>query len=611
MKLRTRLLLGYAGFVLSLGILGAWSARTLSQMSAVSVRIISENYDSVVAAQDMKESLERQDSAAVFDLLGEHDRAARQAAEHRRRFNVAFDKAAANITEVGEREVIDAIRRERNDYYAQYDAFLNATGDRTSRYFRVLEPRFDAVRGECDRLLRLNQEAMRRKAAAASAAARRFYFITLALAFVLMAIGVGIGLSLSNSILKPVRQLTEATTKVAGGDLDAAVSVQSSDEIGVLAEGFNRMAERIRELRRSDLGKLLVAQQTTEAAIDSLYDPVIVTDSDGRVTRINPAAERLFGAKGEVVGRPIEQVARDPRIAQAVTDVLRSKRAAASEGAEVLPWAVDGARRAFRTRSTPMRDADDRLVGVVTLLEDITHLSEISRLKSEFIAAASHELRTPLTSVQMGVHLLLEGAAGPLDKRQADILEVCRDDTARLERLMRQLLDLSKIESGATAAVRAPIRPSVLVHEAVDSLALQAESKGLHVVVDAPADVPEVAADRDQVERVLVNLVTNATRATPAGGTITVAAAPRDADVVFSVTDTGSGIPREYLPRIFEPFIQVPNAPAGGSGLGLTISRRIVEGHGGRLSVQSEPGRGSTFSFNIPIQESRDEVARS
>jgi PAS domain S-box-containing protein len=387
--------------------------------------------------------------------------------------------------------------------------------------------------------------------------------------------------------------------------------VQSSDEIGVLAEGFNRMAERIRELRRSDLGKLLVAQQTTEAAIDSLYDPVIVTDSDGHVTRINPAAERLFGARTDVIGRPIAQVAREPRLAQAVTDVLRSKRAAASEGAEVLPWAVDGARRAFRTRSTPMRDADDRLVGVVTLLEDITHLSEISRLKSEFIAAASHELRTPLTSVQMGVHLLLEGAAGPLDKRQTEILEVCRDDTARLERLMRQLLDLSKIESGATAAVRAPIRPSVLVHEAVDSLALQAEAKGLHLVVDAPADVPEVAADRDQVERVLVNLVTNATRATPPGGTITVAAAGQGNDVVFSVADTGSGIPRDYLPRIFEPFIQVPNAPAGGSGLGLTISRRIVEGHGGRLSVQSEPGRGSRFSFTIPVQESRDEATRS
>src|SRR5215471_11818506 len=554
MKLRTRLLVGYAGFVIALGILGAWSARTLLQMSAVSGRIISENYDSVVAAQDMKESLERQDSAAVFDLLGEHDRARRQAAEHRVRFNNAFDRAAANITEVGEREAVDAIRRERDEYYREYDAFLSATGDRTSQYFRVLEPRFDMVRAECDHLLRLNQEAMRRK---------------------------------------------------------AATAVATADEVGALAAGFNLMAERIRELRRSDLGKVLVAQQTTEAAIDSLYDPVIVTDSDGRVTRINPAAQRLFGARERVLGRPIVEVARDPRIVQAVTDVLQSKRAAASETAEVLPWAVDGTRRAFRTRSTPMRDADDRLVGVVTLLEDITHLSEVSRLKSEFIAAASHELRTPLTSIQMGVHLLLEGAAGPLDRRQTEILEACRDDTARLERLMRQLLDLSKIESGATAPVRAPIRPSVLVHEAVDSLALQAESKGLHVVVDTPPDVPEVAADRDQVERVIVNLVTNATRATPAGGTITVATARRGGDVVFSVADTGSGIPRDYLPRIFEPFIQVPNAPAGGSGLGLTISRRIVEGHGGRLTVQSEPDRGSTFSFTIPIEEPRDEVARS
>ena len=210
------------------------------------------------------------------------------------------------------------------------------------------------------------------------------------------------------------------------------------------------MAERIRELRRSDMGKLLVAQQTTEAAIDSLYDPVIVADGAGLVTRINPAAERLFGPRADTVGKSINAVARDPRIAQSVTDVLHAHVPAASEdAAAVLPWAVDGARRAFRIRSTPMKDADGRLVGVVTLLEDITHLSEVSRLKSEFIAAASHELRTPLTSVQMGIHLLLESDAGTLDERQREILQVCREDTARLDRLMRELLDLSTIESGA------------------------------------------------------------------------------------------------------------------------------------------------------------------
>jgi len=541
-------------------------------MSAVSGRIISENYDSVVAAQDMKESLERQDSAAVFELLGEHERAMRHMAEHRARFNAAFDKAAANITEPAEPDVIDAIRRGRDDYYRQYDDFLRASGNRTTRYFRELEPRFNAVRADCDRLLHLNQEAMRGKAAAASQRARRWFLMTLVLAAVLIVAGAAAAFRISTAVVGPVRQLTDATTRIAAGDLEATVPVQSADEIGALAIGFNRMAERIRELRRSDLGKLLVAQQTTEAAIDSLYDPVIVTDSEGRVTRVNAAAERLFGARASVMGKPINAVARDPRIAQAVTDVLRSERAIASENtAAVLPWAIDGAQRAFRIRSTPMRDADGRLVGAVTLLEDVTHLAEISRLKSEFIAAASHELRTPLTSVQMGVNLLLEGAAGVLTPKQQEILQVCREDTARLERLMRQLLDLSKIESGAVTPVRVAVQPSVLVREAADAVRVQAGRKGIDLVLDAPPDLPAVSADRDQIERVIGNLVTNALRATPAGGTITIAAARRGADMAFSVTDTGAGIPRDYLSRIFDPFIQVPNAPSGGAGLGLTI----------------------------------------
>jgi PAS domain S-box-containing protein len=609
MTLRNKLLLGYAGFVLALGLLGAWSARTLSQMSAVSGRIIAENYDSVVAAQDMKESLERQDSAALFDLQGQQDRARRQATEHRGRFDAALATASANITEPGEREAVEAIRLGRDEYYRRFDAFANASGDRTAAYFQLLEPQFNEVRAASDRLLRLNQEAMRRKADAASRIAKRWFFVTLALAIVLMAAGVAIELSLSKAIVGPVAQLTAATTRLASGDLDTpAVPVRSADEIGTLAASFNRMADKLRELRRSDMGKLLVAQQTTEAVIDSLFDPVIVADGAGLVTRVNPAAERLFGARAGALGKPIDAVTRDARIAQSVADVLRSQAPAASEdAAATLPWAVDGARRAFRIRSTPMKDVDARLAGVVTLLEDVTHLSEVSRLKSEFIAAASHELRTPLTSAQMGIHLLLEGAAGPLDERQRDILQVCREDTTRLDRLMRELLDLSKIESGAVTPQMAPMRPAKLLSEAVDPLRLQAEAKGVRFDVDAPPDLPQVAVDRGQIERVLGNLVTNALRATLEGGTITVAAVRRGAEVAMSVADTGSGIPREYLSTIFEPFVQVPHASAGGAGLGLTISRRIVEGHGGRLSVQSEPGRGSTFTFTVPIAGERQE----
>jgi signal transduction histidine kinase len=497
MKLRTKLLVGYAGFVLALGVLGAWSARTLSQMSAVSGRIIAENYDSVVAAQDMKESLERQDSAAVFDLLGQHDRARAQMAEHRPRFDAALAKAASNITETGEAEIVSDIRSGRDEYYRRFDAFLSRGRPRaadppageadggTALYFRSLEPQFNTVRRACDALLRVNQEAMRRKADEASQIARRWFFVTLALAVGLMLAGVGVEVSLSNAILGPVRQLTAATTRVAGGDLDTAVPVRSADEIGTLAVGFNRMAERIRGMRQDDL-------------------------------------------------------------------------------------------------------------------------NNVSRLKSEFIGTASRELRTPLTSVQMSIHLLLEGAAGALTDRQQEILQACREDTARLDRLMRELMELSAIESGTAASVRVAIRPSTLVAAAVEPLRLQVDERGVRLDVDVPPDLPMVAVDRGQFERVIANLVTNATRATPAGGAITVAAGSRDDGVAISVTDTGSGISRDDLARIFEPFVREPHPSTGGAGLGLPISRRIVEAHGGRLTAESSEGHGSTFTLTVPVARHPD-----
>jgi NtrC-family two-component system sensor histidine kinase KinB len=248
-----------------------------------------------------------------------------------------------------------------------------------------------------------------------------------------------------------------------------------------------------------------------------------------------------------------------------------------------------------------MRDADGRLVGAVMLLEDITHLREIDRLKSEFIAGASHELRTPLTSLEMGVHLLLEGSAGELSAKQLEILTMCRDDTLRLDTLVKDLLDLSRIESGKAAPRLAAIQTREVMTDAVEPLRRQATAKGVNLRVAAPADLPDIVADQGQIERVITNLVTNAIRATERGGEIEVSAALRGDHVAISVSDTGRGIPHDYVARVFEPFVQVPDAPAGGAGLGLSISRRIVESHGGQMTVRSEPGRGTTFAFTVPV----------
>src|SRR6185437_2596586 len=461
---------------------------------------------------------------------------------------------------------------------------------------------FNKLRAECEHLLQLNQRAMLGKSEAAAGVAQLWFYRTLLIAGLLIVAGTLLAFFLANRIIEPLRQLTASTARMAGGDLNAKVSVSSRDEVGVLAAEYNRMAERIRQLRSSDMGKLLVAQQTTEAAIDSLYDPVLVTDGEGCVTKLNPAAEEIFGSEKENTGRHVGEVARDARIAGAVAEALESQRPVAGEGmSSVLPLAVDGSERAFRVRTTPMRDSAKHLLGAVTLLEDITHLREIDRLKSEFIATASHELRTPLTSVQMGVHLLLEGALGELTESQNEVLQACRQDCERLDKLMRDLLDLSKIEAGESQPRLATVSARDLLNTAVKELRPQVETQGLKLSVAAPVTLPWVMVDRLQIERVISNLVVNAIRHTKQGE-IKINAEQRENHVAVSIQDTGSGIPGEYLPHIFDKFVQVPDAPTGGAGLGLTISKLIVEAHGGQISVQSKVGRGTTFTFTLPLE---------
>ena len=622
MNIRTKLLIGYLVFTATLVILGGWSAWHLREMGGVSRNIIANNYDSVIAAQDMRDSLERQNSAALFALLGHREQALKRLSEYRTRFDATLQGAANNITEPGEGDIIEAIRRHRDAYYSQVDAFLaeikarrsipsmdaGTSGAETpggSESFIRLEPLINQLRTDCDNLLQINQQAMVAKSEAAAGVAQRWFVATLLIAGSLVVAGLIFAFFLANRIVGPLRELTAAAAKIAGGDLDAKASVDSRDEVGILAAGFNRMAERIRQLRRSDLGKLVIAQQTTEAAIDSLYDPVIVTDDQGGVTKLNPAAEEIFGSESENAGKHIEEIARDSRIAVAVSEALSSQRPVAGEGAaSVLPLDVDGTERAFRLRTTPMRDDEGRLLGAVTLLEDITHLREIDRVKSEFIATASHELRTPLTSVQMSVHLLLEGAVGALTDKQRTVLQACREDCERLEKLMRDLLDLSRIEAGESAPNCLAVRIGDLIHAATAPLLGRAEARQISLVADIPADIPPVLADRPQIERVITNLVTNALRYTDVGGSIRIQVAQREGHVAVSVRDSGRGIPSEYLPHIFDKFAQVPGAPPGGAGLGLAISKRIVEAHGGQIVVKSLVGHGTTFTFTLRAAQS-------
>jgi NtrC-family two-component system sensor histidine kinase KinB len=603
MNLRNKLLLSFLIFIAALVALGLWSAWRLRELGGVSQRIISHNYDSVIAAQDMKESLERMDSAALFLLSGDRARAMAQFNQHRASFDAAFEKAAGNVTEPGEAEIIETIRSDRNEYYRRLEAFI-AEGEKQqpAEYFQRLEPPFNKIRAECDQLLQLNQRAMLAKADIAAGAARREFLYTLALAGAMGAAGLALAFLLANGIVRPMRELTATAANIAGGDLEAKARITSRDEIGILAAEFNRMAERIQQLRRSDLGRLFVAQQTTEAAIDSLFEPVLVTDGEGKLTRLNRAAESLFGARAEAVGKPIAEIVHDQRISMAVSEALRSERTVAAESvAAAITISIDGTEQCFRLRTTPMRDADGRLLGAVALLENITHLREIDRLKSEFVNTAAHYLQTPLLNLQMGLHCLIEDAAGEMTDKQKDIIYACREDSERLERLMRDLTDLSRIESGEVTPRLEPIRIEDVVQSAVETFRLKAEAKDQALRTEIARGLPLLNADAEQIKRALENLLSNAIRNTPRGGEIRITAARHEDYISISVADTGHGIPPEYLTRLFHRFLSVPGAKPGSTGLGLAISRRLVEAHGGQISAQSQVGLGTTITFTLPI----------
>jgi signal transduction histidine kinase len=243
-----------------------------------------------------------------------------------------------------------------------------------------------------------------------------------------------------------------------------------------------------------------------------------------------------------------------------------------------------------------MRDEEGQLLGAVTLLEDITRLREIDRLKSEFIATASHELRTPLTSVQMGIHLLLESAVGALTDAQREVLSICREDCARLEKLTRDLLDLSRIESGAVA----PRADWCDLQDVVGSAAAHAAHEH-PIEFDLPADLPLVRADAAQLERVFSNLIENAVKYSPAGAPVRITGGSSAGRVAVRVADRGAGIPRRYRSQVFEPFFRGRGESGSGSGLGLAICRGFVEANGGRIVLQSGRDVGTSFTVSFPV----------
>jgi two-component system, NtrC family, sensor histidine kinase KinB len=256
--------------------------------------------------------------------------------------------------------------------------------------------------------------------------------------------------------------------------------------------------------------------------------------------------------------------------------------------------------RYFLPRGAPVYESRGVIVGATVILQDVTRLRRFEELKNDLVATVAHEFRTPLTSLRMAVHLCTEQVAGPLTDKQAELLHSAREDCDRLQGMVDDLLDMSRIESGRVELYPLPTEAANLITAAVDEYKAEAAAKGVSLDAKVSMTDTNVLADHERIGHVFSNILGNAVRYTPKGGSITLGAEVANGAVRFTVADTGTGIPQEYQDRIFEKFFQVPGSERKGTGLGLYIAKEIVRGHGGDIGVISKPGEGSTFWFTLP-----------
>jgi NtrC-family two-component system sensor histidine kinase KinB len=409
-----------------------------------------------------------------------------------------------------------------------------------------------------------------------------------------------IALFASRAILEPIGAVTRAARGMSKGDLDQVVPSTTQDELGELAQAFNEMARTIRNFRQAGTARLLRAQQTAQATIDSFPDPVVVVDPTGSVERANPAAHRVLGvgtSNGPVPWTP------PPQLREPLAEVLGGQVDRRPIGLEhALAYRDNGQERFFLPHVLAIRDEGQGLLGAAIVLTDVTRFRLLDQLKSDMVSTVSHELKTPLTGVQMTVHLLLEEVVGPLNPKQVELLLAARQDSDRLLAMINDLLDLTRIEQGRVRLDRDLAAPADLIAEAVERFDPRAKDRGVALKGSVSFGLPPASVDRERVAHVFDNLIGNALAHTPRGGSVRLSAkAEPDGSITFEVQDSGEGIAPEHLARIFEKFYRVPGSKSsGGAGLGLAIAREIVEAHGGRIDAESEPGKGTKFAFTLP-----------
>ena len=572
MRIKTKISLGVAFlFAVILGVSGL-GLYYITSLSKDAENILKDNYETLEYTKGIIRNCDSLaiDSSAAIRSIERNLQAQEQ-----------------NVTESGEHQATVQLR--------QYFEGLKNNGIRPERVA--------AIRLASLHIQDLNMQAIVKKNEITQHAASKAttYVIVIVTFFSILAFTFVV--NFPSYVADPIVQLTRSIKSIAEKNYEERLHFDRRDEFEELAEAFNQMAEKLDEYEHSNLAGILFEKKRIETIINRMSDPVIGLDEQRKVVFANDQAMVLLNlTAGQLIGRYAPDVAVENDLFR--TLIKDNQRAKSDTG--LIKIAVSGKENYFSKESvdiryTPTGERGPIDIGQVILLKNVTPYKELDLAKTNFIATISHELKTPIASLQMCTRLLQDKRVGALNEEQANILRTLQDETLRLSKITGELLDLSQVETGNIKLDIKKTAPQDIVTFAMEAVKFQAARKNVKLEIELPEKAPvAIQADSDKTSWVLVNFLMNAIRFSPESEKVILRCRAKNGKVIFSVEDSGPGIEKQYISRLFEKFFQVPGTFSG-TGLGLAISKEFIEAQGGTVNVESEPGKGSNFSFSLPV----------
>ena len=560
MKLKTKLSLGLTFLFLVILLFGILGIASINRLSSDAERVLKNNHESLLYSNNMLKALEDINSNKGAMQL----------------FEVNLRKQENNITEPGELAATTELRKDFTELLANPQDSTN----------------YPQIRRSIIHIQDLNEAAILRKnAIVQQTASDAKVWLTIIFTVLTLAAFTFI-FNLPGIISGPIQSLSDGISEIAHKNYAKRIFIKQGDEFGELANAFNNMAEKLDEYEHSNLAQIKFEKSRIETIINQMRDGIIGFDAKRNVLFVNKVAEHLLGLQeAALLGKYAPDVALK-------NDLMRTLL---QEGpAEKLKIYADN-KESYFIKDVFEVNNNERVIGQVIVLRNITPFHELNEAKTNFIATVSHELKTPIASIKMSAQLLTDERVGPLNTEQGELIKSIRDDSDRLLKITGELLNMAQVETGNIQLKLQPAAASVIIAQSVEAVQFQAQQKNILIKMNVQEQIPAMYADMEKTSWVLINFLTNAVKYAPEHSTIQVAAYAKDKQVEIAVSDSGNGIDEKYLPKIFDRYFKVPGTlERSGTGLGLAISKEFIEAQGGTIWAASKMGEGSVFGFKLP-----------